>query len=72
VFIALESFFHCYSIAIGLLGPEKFVDRRKNSVDRPRNEFRIQPLDLVLYFSRKLTDSGAKTRFFAVLAPVGA
>jgi hypothetical protein len=45
-----KSSFHCYSIAIRLLGPFKFVDRRKNSVDPPRNEFRIQPVDPALYF----------------------
>src|SRR5271166_4988866 len=42
--------FRCYSIVIPLLGLLKYVARRKNSVDPPRNEFRIQPADLVLYF----------------------
>jgi hypothetical protein len=47
--------FHCYSIVIPLLGPSKFVDRSKNSIDPPSNEFRIQPTDLMLYF---LTQTG--------------
>jgi len=30
---------HCFSLVIRLFGPLKFVDRSKNSVDPPSNEF---------------------------------
>jgi hypothetical protein len=59
--------FYCYSIVIPLLGPLKFVDRRKNSIDPPRNEFRIQPVDLALYFLTQTGRSGGKNAIFAVL-----
>jgi hypothetical protein len=66
--IVLKSLFRCYSIAIRLLGPKKFVDRRKNSVDPPSNEFRIQPADLALYFLTQTGRTGGKNAIFAVLA----
>src|SRR5271166_1452321 len=62
--------FRCYSIVIPLLGLLKYVARRKNSVDPPRNEFRIQPADLVLYFLMRTAGFEAKNAIFAVLAPV--
>jgi len=71
-FVVLNSLFHCYSIVIRLLGLAKFVDRRKNSIDPPSNEFRIQPVDPVYIFSPKPADPGGKNAIFAVLASVSA
>jgi hypothetical protein len=50
-----------------LLGPFKFVDRQKNSIDPPSNEFRLQPADLALYFLTQTGQSGGKNAIFAVL-----
>src|SRR5208282_3172880 len=67
VFVVLKPLrllFDCYSIVSPLLGPSKFVDRRKNSVDPPSNEFYIQPVDLALYFLTRTGRSAGKNADF--------
>jgi hypothetical protein len=50
-----------------LLDPSKFVDRQKNFIDPPSNEFLLQPADLALYFLTQTDQSGGKNAIFAVL-----
>jgi hypothetical protein len=58
-----------FSVVIPLLGRKKFVDRRKNSIDPPSNEFRIQPVDFREYFLPRSGLSRAEIAIFAVFRP---
>jgi hypothetical protein len=56
-----------FSVVFRLFGPVEFVDRMKNSIDPPRNEFDVQAFEITLSSASRLARFCPKNAIFAVL-----